>query len=81
MSTENKQSSSFYVPHFTPANYGSFFLAGQILHPFPELFERSDPDPLPQEHYVLRALMHYWQKPPFVLTCFSLKDDAWRYDT
>ena len=33
MSSENKQSSNpLYVPQFTPANYGSFFLAGQLLY-------------------------------------------------
>jgi len=57
MSTENKQSSSLYIPHFTPADYGSFFLAGQIPYPLHKLPERSDL--LPQEHYVLRALMQY----------------------
>jgi hypothetical protein len=66
MSTESKRSSSLYVPRFTPADYGSFFLAGQIPYPFPKLLERSDL--LPQEHYVLRALMQYWQKSQSVLT-------------
>src|SRR6266851_7905431 len=33
-----------------------------------------------QEHYVLRALMHYWQKPQSILTSFSLKTNAWCHD-
>ncbi len=31
MSTESKQTRPLYIPPFTPANYGSFFLAGQFL--------------------------------------------------
>ena len=30
MTTESKQTSPLYVPRFTPADYGSFFLAGQF---------------------------------------------------
>ena len=31
MTTASKQTSPLYVPRFTPADYGSFFLAGQFL--------------------------------------------------
>jgi hypothetical protein len=31
MTTESKQTSPLHVPRFTPADYGSFFLAGQFL--------------------------------------------------
>ncbi|KAI9451400.1 mitochondrial carrier, partial [Russula earlei] len=30
MAPDSKQTSPLYVPHFTPANYGSFFLAGAL---------------------------------------------------
>jgi hypothetical protein len=33
MSTENKESIPLYIPHFTPAHYGSFFLAGPLPYP------------------------------------------------
>lgn len=31
MTTESKRTSPLDIPRFTPANYGSFFLAGQFL--------------------------------------------------
>jgi len=58
MSAESKQTSPLYIPNFTPANYGSFFLAGHFLYPcskLPEMFS----DRIPQGHSVLRALKHY----------------------
>lgn len=31
MTTESKQTNPLYIPRFTPADYGNFFLAGQFL--------------------------------------------------
>ena len=68
MSSENKQRSNpLCIPQFTPANYGSFFLAGQSLYPVSPDWSQTGF----QEHYVLRALMHYLPKAPSTLTAFS----------
>ncbi len=64
MTTESKQTSPFYVPRFTPANYGSFFIAGQFLLQGCLSVLR----PLPQEHYVLRAHMLSLQMRQSILT-------------
>jgi hypothetical protein len=75
MSPERKQTASVppYVPHFTPANYGSFFLAGQ--HSIPRLKPTESTD---MPVLLLGALCATYAHPlladaqPCMLTFFSL---------
>ena len=79
MSPDNKPSTPFYVPQFTAANYGSFFLAGQRSMRLLVIEEPSDL--IPKGHYVRRMFVPQTRKikPIFMALVFQ-KDNAWRHD-
>jgi hypothetical protein len=55
MLSDRKQTTPLYIPHFTAANYGSFFLAGQRCTRLVVIQGLSDL--IPKGHYVRRMFV------------------------
>jgi hypothetical protein len=79
MPSDRKQTAPLYIPHFTAANYGSFFLAGQRCSRLLVIQELSDL--IPKGHFVRRMFVSQTRKRQSIFMVFvPQKANSWRHD-